>query len=89
MENNSNETNDIAEVEKILTDFLFDETMNDILNFLERTKPLKFYRKFRFKKKIKKRYMIRVNPMSNLIADNFSFMLKNVKKHLNGIGEKI
>ena len=74
----------------------FSEVMDNIKNQIqetkkEETKPFIFYRKFRFKKKIKRRYMIRVNPVKSLIADNLIYGLKFGKTFLNMImtGEKI
>lgn len=78
------ESKEIEEIGKIVSDSISD-TLFSILDFIqeskkEETKPFIFYRKFRFKKKIKRRYMIRVNPVKSLIADNLFFGLKLAKK---------
>ena len=78
------ESKEIEKAGKIIIDNLSD-TLFSILDFIqeskkEETKPFIFYRKFRFKKKIKRRYMIRVNPAKSLIADNLFFGLKIAKR---------
>ena len=78
------ESKEIEKAGKIINDNLSD-TLFSILDFIqeskkEETKPFIFYRKFRFKKKIKRRYMIRVNPAKSLIADNLFFGLKIAKR---------
>lgn len=85
---------EIEKLEKITSDSISD-TLFSILDFIqeakkEETKPFIFYRKFRFKKKIKRRYMIRVNPVKSLIADYLIYGLKCGKTFLSMImtGEK-
>lgn len=87
------ESKEIEEIGKIVSDSISD-TLFSILDFIqeskkEETKPFIFYRKFRFKKKIKRRYMIRVNPVKSLIADNLFFGLKLAKKLFEMEGKKI
>lgn len=87
------EVGKIEKVGKIISDNISD-TLFSILDFIqeskkEETKPFIFYRKFRFKKKIKRRYMIRVNPVKSLIADNLFFGLKLAKKLFEMEGKKI
>lgn len=84
---------EIEEVGKIISDSISD-TLFSILDFIqeakkEETKPFKFYRKIKFKKKIKRIYMIRVNPVKSLLADNLIYGLNFGKRFLNKIGEKI
>lgn len=84
------ESKEIEEIGKIVSDSISD-TLFSILDFIQETKPFIFYRKIKFKKKIKRIYMIRVNPVKSLIADNLIYGLKFRKTFLNMImiGEKI
>ena len=87
------ESKEIEKVGKIISDNISDNLFS-ILDFIQETKkeeknPFIFYRKFRFKKKIKRRYMIRVNPVKTLIADNLFFGLKLAKKLFEMEGKKI
>lgn len=65
----------LEETLKDLTKDLF-ENLDNLFNVIEENKPIKFYRKFRVRKRIKKRYMIRYNPAIDLLADNLSFALR-------------
>lgn len=87
------ESKEIEEIGKIVSDSISD-TLFSILDFIqeskkEETKPFIFYRKIKFKKKIKRIYMIRVNPVKSLLADNLIYGLNFGKRLLNKIGEKI
>lgn len=75
------ESKEIEEIGKIVSDSISD-TLFSILDFIQETKPFIFYRKIKFKKKIKRIYMIRVNPVKSLLADNLIYGLNFGKRLL-------
>lgn len=72
----------LEEILKDTTKDLF-ENLDNLVNVIEENKPIKFYRKFRVRKRIKKRYMIRYNPAIDLLSDNLSFALRILRRHFN------
>ena len=56
-----------------------DDIFDTINILLEEVTPKKFYRKTRTRKGIKRRYMIKVNPVCSMLADNLIMSLKLLK----------
>lgn len=56
-------------------------TIEESMNYLfEEARPKIFYRKFRTNKGIKRRYMIKTNPIANYILDTQSLNLRFLRR---------
>lgn len=87
MKNKERIYNDMAGISDIFDDFVDDfvDNFKFLFEELEETKPIKFYRKIRTRKGIKRRYMIRINPLHDLILDQSLFSIRRLK---HGISQR-
>ena len=60
-------------------DHLFD-SLNNIIDVCEKHKPFKFYRKFRVRKRIKKRYMMRYNKITPFLLSEADFAVRILRR---------
>lgn len=65
------------------------DNFNSIIGLIEDTKPKKFYRKIRTRKGIKRRYMICVNPLNDILIDSLHYPVQFIRRYLESKHEKI